>query len=941
MKLPDRKNPQFKSIREFEMIKQIGSGAFSEVHLAVEIASQKKFAIKVINFRELSRSNWLNVQRELIIHQDLDHPHIVKQVDYFSENKVLYMVLEYCPNKTLFRMINSVGKLSESDIRKYFKQTCMAIDYLHDKLIVMRDIKPENILLDAENSVKLCDFGWAARHTDKDYLRAKAGTYSYMSPEALQAQHQCTKSDIWSLGILLYEMVYNKEPYQTEDAYEQLKAIKASPPKFDESISQDIKDLILLCCQVDEDRRPTVKEILRDKFLSGSDNGFSSRRATDRSSSTTNERTFESKLSSDFRQNIQMPSRISNQNNSIPEAFSAKLELPLKPGPDLSSTSHSRSESSNIGNISNRSAAATGSSDFRLAQFGQPHPVTRVTHSQFTANAAAFSKEPSNNEKTPNEIPRFAIPISREPPTQVFSSRTDHSSSARSVSESVKFGAGRSQQRFRIDSYQENYEPAQSKNETSEFKGAPFGSSSFRQKEEDASPSNPNSYNAFSIKPMGVNDFSEAAKGDQKRLEGNRSQEGINLYKHFGQQEEQPASKIHQPKYSLPRHIGSSNSFTTSSTRIGNTTQFKLSSDPVSNSSEHQHTSTSNRPAHFSDQISHGEAGEKHAANYDLNIYNTQRQNTQTSFHQEEPSGPKRFQIDNDMGQSHRDTSQSHPKPVSRSNLADFDRESSSESMRLNSTAAKLEAESSSQKQRFVLRNSIQKEDSNLQGLDTNKEVPQVAEKVFENSSPLNNPIIGQNSKLLGYNQPKSAKSSFYVGSNSFETPTYSSLIAPEQPSRRQETSSSHLGQFETSRQFRSFEENPKARFPMSALQEADSKKDPSQQPSSHTEGQDSLILYNNSRSSKSGRRPLVLDLYARHNNSRVADSRQGNTQVSMTIPFQSSSSTNISTKLKLDNDALPREKVETSKTNVAAAARPETSDGRTRSESRKISFKL
>lgn len=943
MKLPDRKNPQFKSIREFEMIKQVGSGAFSEVHLAVEIASQKKFAIKVINFRELSRSNWLNVQRELIIHQDLDHPHIVKQIDYFSENKILYMVLELCPNKTLFTMINSVGKLSEPDIRKYFKQTCLAIDYLHDKLIVMRDIKPENILLDSENSLKICDFGWAARHTDKDYLRAKAGTYSYMSPEALQAQPQSTKSDIWSLGILLYELVYNKEPYQTEDAYEQLKAIKASPPKFDDSISADMKDLILLCCQIDETKRPSAKEILRHKFLSGSDNGFSSRRATDRSASTTNEKTFESKFSTDFRQNFQLPLRVSNQNNSIQENNSAKLELPSKQGPDFSSTS-SRSESSNIGNFTNRSGVATGSSDFRMTNFAQPHSVSRVTHNHFTGNTTAFSKEPSINQTTQNEESLFTIQISKESPSQIASSRTEYYSSARSVSESVKMGTGRPQQRFQIDSYQEKNESAKSKNNAPDFKGVPFGSSP-QQKEEDKF-SKPESYNAFSNKPITIHDLSEAAKREKNMIGNDRSQGEVNLYKHFSQQEEQPASKIHQPKYSLPRDTALSNTFTPTSKKIGSTTQFKLSSDPVVNSNEPRLTNTSSLPALFLDSKPRGEMCEKNSSNYDLNIYNSQRQNKQTSFHQEESAGPKRYQIDSDIGQMHRQTSQSNLKPASQSNNADFERANSSESMRLHSTPAKLEADSSAQKQRFVLQNSVQKEDSDLKELDKNKEVPQDAEEVFHNSTNLSTPKINQSGKLLGFNQPRSATKNFYVGSNPFETQTFSSSIAPEQPLGRLEISSGRIGQFETTKQFRSFEENPRVRFPMSALQEGDSKKGLKKQPSSNPEGSESLILYSNSKNSKDDRRPLVLDLYARHNNTRPTDSHKVNTQVSMTIPFQSSSSANISTKLKLDNQSLPnssfqKEEVETLKVDIAAVARPQISDGRTRSESRKISFKL
>ena len=84
---------------------------------------------------------------------------------------------------------------------------------MHNKGFIMRDLKPENLLLDSKMNIKLCDFGWAAHMNDEEYRKLKSGTYAYMSPESLKGELQGKQSDIWSLGILLYELNYKKEPF--------------------------------------------------------------------------------------------------------------------------------------------------------------------------------------------------------------------------------------------------------------------------------------------------------------------------------------------------------------------------------------------------------------------------------------------------------------------------------------------------------------------------------------------------------------------------------------------------------------------------------------------------------------------------------------------------------------------------------------------------------
>lgn len=121
---------------------------------------------------------------------------------------MVYLLLEYAANGSLFFYIHSINGLPEMLALRFFYQTALAVQYLHDNKLIHRDIKPENILLDEHFNVKLCDFGWSCYLEDDDCRTSVCGTYEYMSPEILYAGAHTGKVDIWCLGILLYEMLH-------------------------------------------------------------------------------------------------------------------------------------------------------------------------------------------------------------------------------------------------------------------------------------------------------------------------------------------------------------------------------------------------------------------------------------------------------------------------------------------------------------------------------------------------------------------------------------------------------------------------------------------------------------------------------------------------------------------------------------------------------------
>jgi serine/threonine protein kinase len=151
--------------------------------------------------------------REVELHKRLKHDNIVKLYTSFEDEQYVYLVLEYADKGNLFFYIRK-RSLKEAEAYHYFRQTCAGIKYLHDNGLIHRDIKPENLLLSGEDvhTLKICDFGWCAEQGDEG-RSTFCGTLEYMAPEMLSNAPHDKSLDLWSLGILLYELVHKKAPF--------------------------------------------------------------------------------------------------------------------------------------------------------------------------------------------------------------------------------------------------------------------------------------------------------------------------------------------------------------------------------------------------------------------------------------------------------------------------------------------------------------------------------------------------------------------------------------------------------------------------------------------------------------------------------------------------------------------------------------------------------
>lgn len=265
--LPKRKNPMFNSINDFVLGRKLGDGAYAVVKKAIHIETNEHYAIKIIRLEDLTENEYENVEKELEIHSSLNHKNIIRLYDFFLENNNVYLILEFASKGNLFKFMNRNIPLPNDIVGKLWTQTVDAIHFLHQNDIIMRDLKPENIILKDDLTVKICDFGWAARIDHVEYRRLKAGTYIYMSPESLSGKLQNKPSDLWSLGVLLFELIHYREPFACGiNCNEQLKYILEGHIVYSNIIDPRVKEIIEQLLIVETKNRINIKRIQETSY---------------------------------------------------------------------------------------------------------------------------------------------------------------------------------------------------------------------------------------------------------------------------------------------------------------------------------------------------------------------------------------------------------------------------------------------------------------------------------------------------------------------------------------------------------------------------------------------------------------------------------------------------------------------------------------------------
>lgn len=242
-----------KSINGRYKIKElIGSGGMSNVYLAQDMILDRDIAIKILRY-DFSNEEELRrrFQREALSTTSLAHPNIVNIFDVGEDGAIHYLVMEYVPGETLKEYIIEHSPVSPERAVEIMKQLTSALAHAHHNQIVHRDIKPQNILIDAEGNVKISDFGIAMALSATSYTQTNSvlGTVHYLSPEQARGGTANKKSDIYSLGIVMYELITGKLPFSGESAVSiALKHLQTETPSLRDSVPtlpQSLENIVL------------------------------------------------------------------------------------------------------------------------------------------------------------------------------------------------------------------------------------------------------------------------------------------------------------------------------------------------------------------------------------------------------------------------------------------------------------------------------------------------------------------------------------------------------------------------------------------------------------------------------------------------------------------------------------------------------------------------
>ncbi|XP_042124187.1 putative sperm motility kinase W [Peromyscus maniculatus bairdii] len=200
--------------KDFRMLTSLGCGSFGEVKLACHLPTHTRVAVKVL---EKNTNSVADISTEVNILQSLEHRNIVRFFDMIDTLTTTYLIMEYVAGEDLESCLGALGYLKEEEARVIFRQVVSAVHFLHQRHIAHRDIKLENILVDAAGNAKLCDFGMAIEVTEGQMLEEICGSLLYWAPEILARKpYDGLAGDMWSLGIVLYVLVTGHFPYMEE-----------------------------------------------------------------------------------------------------------------------------------------------------------------------------------------------------------------------------------------------------------------------------------------------------------------------------------------------------------------------------------------------------------------------------------------------------------------------------------------------------------------------------------------------------------------------------------------------------------------------------------------------------------------------------------------------------------------------------------------------------
>ncbi|XP_029348752.1 serine/threonine-protein kinase Nek5 isoform X2 [Echeneis naucrates] len=256
----------------YEVIRQIGQGSFGKAFLVRDKAGGRRCVVKQINLTKMSAREKEASRKEVMLLSKMKHPNIVSFTTSFQEGGSLYIVMEYCDGGDLMKRINMQRGVpfTEDQILSWFIQICLGLKHIHDRKVLHRDIKAQNIFLTNRGmKAKLGDFGIARMlNNTMEMARTCVGTPSYLSPEICENRPYNNKTDIWSLGCVLYELCSLRHPFEGSSLRQLVSKIcRGRFTPVSNRYSFDLRLLITQLFKVNPRDRPSVSSVLRRPFL--------------------------------------------------------------------------------------------------------------------------------------------------------------------------------------------------------------------------------------------------------------------------------------------------------------------------------------------------------------------------------------------------------------------------------------------------------------------------------------------------------------------------------------------------------------------------------------------------------------------------------------------------------------------------------------------------
>ncbi|XP_036393179.1 MAP/microtubule affinity-regulating kinase 4 isoform X3 [Megalops cyprinoides] len=255
-------------IGNYRLLKTIGKGNFAKVKLARHILTGREVAIKIIDKTQLNPTSLQKLFREVRIMKGLNHPNIVQLFEVIETEKTLYLIMEYASGGEVFDYLVSHGRMKEKEARAKFRQIVSAVHYCHQKNIVHRDLKAENLLLDADSNIKIADFGFSNEFTLGNKLDTFCGSPPYAAPELFQGKkYDGPEVDIWSLGVILYTLVSGSLPFDGQNLKELRERVLRGKYRVPFYMSTDCEGILRRFLVLNPTKRCTLEQIMKDKWM--------------------------------------------------------------------------------------------------------------------------------------------------------------------------------------------------------------------------------------------------------------------------------------------------------------------------------------------------------------------------------------------------------------------------------------------------------------------------------------------------------------------------------------------------------------------------------------------------------------------------------------------------------------------------------------------------